>query len=363
MKNQSFIIFFLLISCPIFGQSITAWVSFWNKDSSLVGFKDENGKIKIKPKFSQFTTAKYFENIIAVFEEKNKVFLSYYLTKKGSVIGKDSVYIFDNTPDCENEGFIRFRDNKTSKVGLFNKDGNIAAPAIYNDLSRVYNGMVMGWTGAKKVQDKISEINQFGWVGGRGVLIDTSNHILIDSFAFTDDLNFYSLIISAKPNLDTTRINFRIKNKQYYSFINFRKEFEAWLKISILNHLSKETLLQNSFKEISFWKADSGWVNESKNKFLDDNFELIKPKLLQLNSLQCDYDIFRDDGFSFMLDADIYKDFYNDCEEYKSWMYPMMDVVISYKNKTGILQDHFEFVRTKDGYKLLNVTLRSDKLQ
>ncbi|MDQ2752315.1 MAG: hypothetical protein M3R72_04755, partial [Bacteroidota bacterium] len=180
---------------------------------------------------------------------------------------------------------------------------------------------------------------------------------------FTNDLNFYSLLISAKPNLDTTRISFRAKNKQYYSFINYKKEFEAWLKASVLNRLSKENLLKNSFEEISFWKDDSAWVNESKKKFIDDNFELIQPKLLQLNSSKCDYDIMNDDLISFVFNADIYKDFYNNCEEFKSWIYPAMDVVISYKNKTDILQDNFEFLRTKDRYKLISVSLKSDQLK
>ncbi|MDQ2751572.1 MAG: hypothetical protein M3R72_00950, partial [Bacteroidota bacterium] len=70
MKNPSFILFFFLIHCSLFGQRNAAWISFWNKDSTRIGFKDENGKIKVKPKFSQFTSAKKCENIMAAIEEK-----------------------------------------------------------------------------------------------------------------------------------------------------------------------------------------------------------------------------------------------------------------------------------------------------
>ena len=75
----------LITRLLIYGQNDDRWFSFWNGDSTL-----------------------------------------------RSIVGKDSVYIFDNTPDCENEGFIRFRDHKTDKAGMFNRNGNIVIPAEYN---------------------------------------------------------------------------------------------------------------------------------------------------------------------------------------------------------------------------------------
>ena len=113
-----------------------SWTSFWNTDSTLIGFKDKSGAIKIEPRFKGFTNARKFDNIMAVTDEKWK---SYYLTKSGKIIGRDSLHIFDNGADCESEGFIRFKDKKTDQVGMFNSNGDVVIPAEYNDLTRVRN--------------------------------------------------------------------------------------------------------------------------------------------------------------------------------------------------------------------------------
>ena len=83
-------------SLTLFGQSNDAWNSFWNKDKTLIGYKDKNGVVKIEPKFTGFTNAGKFENIIAVAEEINDKWKSYYLTKQGRIVGIDSLHIFDN---------------------------------------------------------------------------------------------------------------------------------------------------------------------------------------------------------------------------------------------------------------------------
>src|SRR5687768_8162232 len=167
-----------LLSCTLLAQSNDPWFSFWNKDTSLIGFKDKNGIVKIEPKFNGLTTGGKFENIIAVTEEINGSWNSYYLTKTGRMIGKDSLHIFDNSTDCENEGFIRFHDQKTDKAGMFNIKGDIAIPATYNDITRVRNGMIIALTGAKKKQ--LGE--HYSWEGGRQLLIDTNNNVIIDNF-------------------------------------------------------------------------------------------------------------------------------------------------------------------------------------
>ncbi|WHT39712.1 hypothetical protein QNH98_03240 [Myroides sp. mNGS23_01] len=87
---------------------------------------------------------------MAVSEEVGESWKNYYLTKEGRSVGVDSLYIFDNGSDCESEGFIRFRDSKTDQAGMFNSKGDIAIPAVYNDLTRVRNGMIIGLKGAEK---------------------------------------------------------------------------------------------------------------------------------------------------------------------------------------------------------------------
>lgn len=150
MKRLLYICIFLFLNFSAVAQSNDIWIAFWNKDTTKIGFKDKNGNIKIEPKFSGFTTARKFENIIAVTEEKNGKWESYYLTKSGKIVGQDSLYVFDNGPDCENEGFIRFTDRKTDKMGMFNAEGKIVIPAEYSNLTKAKNGMFIGLKDAKK---------------------------------------------------------------------------------------------------------------------------------------------------------------------------------------------------------------------
>jgi hypothetical protein len=88
MRHSFLIYFFTLTSCTLLGQSKDTWISFWSKDTSLIGFKDKNGLVKIEPKFSGFTSASKFDDIIAVTEAKNETWNSYYLTKTGELLGK-----------------------------------------------------------------------------------------------------------------------------------------------------------------------------------------------------------------------------------------------------------------------------------
>ena len=260
------ILYIFLFSCTVFAQSNDIWNAFWNKDTTKIGFKDKNGVIKIEPKFTGFTIARKFENIIAVTEEENNNWKSYYITKEGKIVGRDSLYTFDNSTDCENEGFIRFRDPKTDKMGIFNSKGKIAVPADYNALSNVRNGMLTVLKDAKKEREPGDE--HFFWTGGKEFLIDTNNKILIENFKDGNNLNFYSLEKSKDPSKDPARENFLGIDGQYYSFINFDKEFQIWLKNNLLSGLSKEQLSKHSFDKITYWKEPEGWINKSKVEFI-----------------------------------------------------------------------------------------------
>lgn len=326
-----------------------------------MGFKDKNGVIKIEPKFTAFTTAGKFENIIAVTEEINGKWNSYYLTKAGRIVGRDSLQIFDNTADCENEGLIRFHDRKTDKVGMFNKKGDIAIPADYNALSRVTNGMIIALKDAKK-----KEMGEhYSWQGGTQILIDSNNNILIDNFQYDEYLNFYSVLISSRPDPDTIRQNFKGVTGQYYSFVDYDKEFRAWLKTSLLDQFTKTSLLNCSYKEIYYWIEPAGWTPQVKNRFIDRNFDIIKKKLLALNSKECEYHIFDEslNLFIYGYESDEFKNYFNNCGQSKDWIYPVKNIVISYKDNKNLVQDHFEFLRTDNGYKLISISIKKGKLR
>jgi len=361
MKKLILLHIFLLITCTIFAQQKDVWISFWDKDTTHLGFKDKNGNIKIEPKFMGLTIAHKFENIIAVSEEENQSWKSYYLTKTGKIVGRDSLYIFDNGPDCENEGFIRFKDPKTDQMGLFNGEGKIVIPAEYSSLSNVKNGMITVLKGATKQKDG----EHFFWIGGKEFLIDLNNKILIENFGYNDELNFYSLEKSKEKNPDPVRDNFLGVDGQYYSFINFDKEFKEWLKNILLTDLSKENLLKHSYDNITYWKKkdDDGWITKPKTSFITQNYKVIKSKLLELKSANCDYHIFTESLNKFIFEADEYDQYFDNCRQAKDWINPVKNIVISPQNKKDLGQDHFEFLRTENGYKLISVSSAKENLK
>ena len=140
----------------------------------------------------------------------------------GKSVEEDSIYIFDNAPDSENEGFVRFRDYKTDKAGIFNKNREIAVPAEYSDLTIVRNGMIIALKGAEREYHENGDF--YKWKGGQELLIDTLNNILIEDFPLTYNLNFYSVEISQTPHSDSTRKSFLAKDGTYYSFEYYKTD-------------------------------------------------------------------------------------------------------------------------------------------
>ena len=96
----------------------------------------------------------------------------------------------------------------------------------------------------------------------------------------------------------------------FFSFEDFDKEFETWLKKSLLDNFTKNSLLDATYKTITFWREDEGWGSEDKNSFINRNFELIKAKLLQLNSTDCSYNIFHERLNRFIYESDEYQEFF-----------------------------------------------------
>lgn len=351
----------ILISVSLIGQNNDTWAAFFNEDTTLIGFRDSGGKIKIEPKFVGFTSANKFDDIIAVTEEIHDKWSNYYLTKSEKIVGRESLYLNDNSSDCENEGFIRFRDNKTDKAGMFNGDGEIVIPAEYDDLTRVMNGMIAAIKGAEK---KYSEDDEhYSWVGGKELLIDTNNNVLIDNFKFDNNLFFYSLIVAMQPALDTIRQNFKTTRGEYYSFINFEKEFKTWLKSTLLENFTKDNLLNATYIDVTFWNKQNCWTSETQTSFINKNFELLKSRLLELNLTDCQYEIFTEGLNPYIFESDDYEEYFNNCGEPKYWINPVLSIIIKHKKKKDFTQDHFDFLRTDKGYKLMSVSIGNEEIK
>ncbi len=343
-------------------QEDIPWTVFWGEGSGLMGFKDHNGKIQIEPKYTGFTTAKKFDKIVAVMEENNGKSEAYYLTKSGKKVGRDSIYLFDNGPDCECEGFIRFRDKKTDKAGTFNGKGEIAIPADYNDLTNARNGLVAALKGAKKkclAENDPSGCEHFTWVEGKEYLLDINNQIIIENFKNSSRLNFFSLKIENEPARDAIRQNFLGVDGKYYSFIDYEKEFREWLNSSLLNQPSKEKLIQNSYNKIYFWKEPEGWISEVNNQFINRNYRLIVDRLTEIKKKNSDYFISIDGLNPFIYEGPEFAEYFNNCGEPKEWKYPVMSVVINHKTKNDSYQDQFEFLKTENGYRLISAAIKN----
>jgi hypothetical protein len=343
------------------GQTKDTWIAFWNPDTTLVGYKDQQGVVKIKPQFAGSFAAAYFDEIMAVSDDQTGSLKTYYLTKAGRKIGQDSLHIFDNTPDCENEGFIRFRDRSTGFAGLFNRNGDMVIPAVYNEVSKVRNGLVVVLKGAQKQQEAGEE--HFTYSGGQTILIDTNNKIILDSITAEDNLNLYSMQVSSKPAAASIRQNFRGKDGRYYSFVDFDLEFKEWLKTNLLSNLTKAGLQKVVYDEVSYWNEAAGWMTVAGNAFMERNYQLLKSKLLPLNAKSADYDIMTEGLNPFIFNAPRYQKYFNNCGESLDWIYPMKNIIISYNDLSGMVQDHFEFLRTEHGYKLISVTMPNGELK
>jgi len=331
------------------------WYTYWNADSTQFGFQDIAGNVMVEPKFTGIFYRHAMDHIAAVTEEVDSKWSSYYLTKAGRKVGRDSLYFFDNSPDCEHEGFIRFKNHTTDKVGLFNKNGDVVVPAVYNHLTQARNGMLIALKGAEKKYYAGGE--HYRWEGGREFLIDTNNTTLIDNFKYDADINFYSLEISDQASNDPIRKSFKATNGKYYSFVDFDSEFKAWLDKDLLANFTKENLQNSAHDSISFWKEDFGWVAKNKLSFIDRSFDLIRSKLMSLKDDKTEYEIFTDGLNPYIYESDFFSKFFNNCGEALVWRYPVKQIVISYNIKTDLQQDHFEFLRTDDGYKLISVSI------
>jgi len=257
------------------------WVSYYNKDSTRIGFKDKNGVIKTEPKFgtpaehSSFAPRK-FNDIIAVGEDVDGKWERYYFTKSGKTFGRDSVYFTgEGETDCESEGFIRFMTFEGifyKYMRMFNKNGDVVVPAKYNYLTRVRNGMIIAQENAeKKCLD--SDCEHSGFVGGKEMLLDTLGNILVDNFSLyeIDSLNFFSIQKTKTPHSDTIRKSFLARDGSYYSFINIDREFEQWQRYD----------LNFPFEIIVFEEKSSGeYKRTNRQPPIDNDFNLLKKRLL-----------------------------------------------------------------------------------
>ena len=361
MRLIAIIILTYLFSFTTTAKDNKPWYSFYNKDSTLIGFKDSAGLVKIPPKFCTLTRATTFQGIMAVCQSDSLGYKGYYLSESLQEAARDSLYIYDNAYDCQSEGYIRFKDPKTALVGMLDSNAKVVIPAVYNDLSKVQNNLVVARKGAFKTpvdtKDPKSSEHYF-FNGGTLMLLNQKGEILLNDFDYSESLNLYSLQISPYKTSDPKREYFKTEQGDYYSFINTEKEFLNWFEKDFLKDLSLEKLIDSSF-DLHVWHKQKGWVKVNNNRFLTDNYPLIQNELNYVLNNDSSYFITLEELNAWIFDSKDFKEYYNDCQEGMFWKYPVIDVVVNTQSKNGPYQSHYQFLRTLVGYKLISVTLKN----
>ncbi|MDD5359531.1 MAG: hypothetical protein PHI02_04635 [Sulfurovaceae bacterium] len=295
------------------------------------------------------------DKIIAISKINNGSYESYYLTRTGKKVGIDSLYMYDNGVDCENDGYIRFRDHKIDKVGFFDNDGNVAIPPIYSDASRVHNGMIFTISG-KRIKD-----GEHTYSVGTEALVDIHGNTIIKDFPLNEDINLYSMAIEdANYSISPIRDYFKGENGKTYSFINYKKEFRYWLESVFKEELTKEKVKNHFFDKVSYWDDKYGWVLSPKKDLTKDMISDIAQKLKKVQMKNATYQVFLDDINSLIYQGKEFEPFYNNCYEQIVGKYPVADATFDGKNKGKSVQDHFEFLRTDKGYKLIGISIKSE---
>jgi WG containing repeat len=364
LKTFTLLFLVTLIYSTVNGQSKKNWYYFRDKKTGLIGYKDRQGNIKIPAKFGGFTGALVFRDIIAVTEDKTGQ--SYYLLKNGKKIGSDSLYVWDNDFDNLIEDKIRFRDKKTGKVGFFNKNGKIIIPAVYNDARPFHNGLALVVHNGKRVcldgsmYNDSAPCEHWFW-NGISALIDTHNHIVADDISIddTDDINWFALKIELKPDT-TLYTSFKDPEDKFYSFLNYKKEFKKWFYKIYLSNLN-QSVSANCYKELVVEDKFKDRVRRyySKTSFLKRYQTLLIKKMKTVKAGKVETTIFDDDLNDYIYNGKNFSMFYTTYGVPDKEKHPLFDVVSTYyeKNKQSSYQEHYSFLRTDSGYKLIEIAL------
>jgi len=377
VKQSTLFIFILLLNHFSFGQTQDVWIRFYDTTTEQSGYKDLKGHIKIPAKFEDFTRADSFYNIIAVNEKIGSSYKSYYLLKDGSKVGQDSVFMFDFTYDCESEGKIIFQDRRKDRVGFFDKNGVAIIPAIYNYVSQFRNGLAIAHRNARRScwekGGDTTNCEHLGWEGGETILINEKNEIIADSLNINlNNINWYSKKVNA-ASIDTSiYVNIKGKNNTVYSFVDYDKEFKKWFNNTFLPSLThQEGLKDLLFTEVTYCCGKKGWTALKNEEFVKEFPNALLPARFEVNKLKeisISQDLFND----LLYEKELYWKYLNSCGEHNHDRFPLFSVWTTYYKKrakplegiiSGFLkeyeidyQEHFEFLRTVQGYKLLSAS-------
>jgi hypothetical protein len=342
-------------------QSFDPWYRFEVRNTERYGYKDGRGTVRVQPQLVH-VIADTFHHIIAV---EDPAYRGYYLLKDGRRIGADSMFYFDNTPDCESEGLIRFQDRAADRVGFLDGAGNIAIPAVYNAVSRFHNGLAVAYRNGRRQCADLDSANceHWTWVDGEQVLINRDNEILVNGWNLDDrTFNWYSIEIDP-PTTDTSpAVTILGANGHTYRFTDYRAEFWQWFQKDFLPAVRagspRATELLHS--KLVIWDGKR-WNTLTAPAFAR-RFPVASLRARLGAGLLDSSAIFDDELNPFVYDAPEFRPYYNSCGAPFKERYPGFSVVITRKptrpeaDPDATVQDHFSFLRTAAGYRLIGIS-------
>ncbi len=99
-------------------------------------------------------------------------------------------------------------------------------------------------------------------------------------------------------------------------------------------------------------------MSRESSDFISNNYELLKERLSAAAGEDADYFISPEDFIicpeNMTAEFEKYMD---NCGNLKSTQYPVMNVVINHKTDNNSYQDNFSFLKTENGFRLLNVSI------
>ena len=308
-------LFLLLISSFYFSQQDTNWYTFYNSDSTKIGYKDAKGNVRIEPKFElAMTNSKVFKDVVIVWEyAKNYSGEKYYLNKEGKKFGKDSIYVFDFSFAEESEGKIKFRDYKTDKVGFFDKNGKVVIPANYNDAGDFHNGLAMiikngvrkCWREDNGKQPEYPNCEHWSWEG-KTMMINSKNQELFEipkqkDYSYSVDYTNFKLNENVDSDVYTS---YNGNDGNTYSFYSSEKDFKKWFETKFLTDFkTNRKILEKYFNNSIELQINESSVIIDKKDFLTKGFDKKINKLLEdyiKNKYSIDY--FNEDSREISID-------------------------------------------------------------
>lgn len=357
----------------LFFQSSNAaerdWTVFWDDEHYKQGFKDERGIVRIPPKFMGATQATRFKNIIAVMEELEGNYDSYYLLKSGERVEGVKMFVFDNSFDCESDNKIRYRDTVTGHMGYLDGNGKISVPAVYNfgqpfanGFASVTKGATLTCTGGKPFSLK-NQCEHPHWKGGEHLVINASNEVVLEGISLGVEIDRYSLTITKKPLKTSGVESLKGVDGKYYNFINTKKHFYKWFYAEFLGDLSRGSLEDYTFDEVALFNPQAGWYKQPKKQFWNSNYKPVRKSLGLLKNESASFFVTIDNLHQGIYEEEKYHSYYTQCYNLYGNKTPVLSVVADLKHEGSSVQNIFEFLKMEDGYRLISITLRTDRLR